>query len=190
MLTIAYIRVSTEDQIWRLDRLTRDTGDQSRLVKLFEQHCVTLHSVNEGRVEVGTAAGRMQAGMHGVFNQYYREHIVENVRMGMQQAAENGRWLPCSVWLRHGQRIPDPQRASSAHPPHLRATGTRAVIQRDRGSDRDEVLDGSPGLLQPCLPRAQPHPRPLVPGHPRSPHHRGHVCSGTAWQRDGPAHRS
>src|SRR5690349_9404024 len=46
--------------VWRLDRLTRDTGDQSRLIRLFEQHCVELHSVNEGRVEVGTAAGRMQ----------------------------------------------------------------------------------------------------------------------------------
>ena len=73
--------------VWRLDRLSRDTGDLTGLVRLFERHCVTLHSVNEGGVDVTTAAGRMQVGVHGVFAQFYREHIVENVRMGMEQAA-------------------------------------------------------------------------------------------------------
>jgi hypothetical protein len=33
---------------------------------------------------VTTAAGRMQVGVHGVFAQFYREHIVENVKMGME----------------------------------------------------------------------------------------------------------
>ena len=78
--------------VWRLDRLTRDTGDQSRLIRLCEKYCVAIHSVNEGPVRVDTASGRMQAGIHGVFAQYYREHVVENVRMGQDQAARKGRW--------------------------------------------------------------------------------------------------
>ena len=98
--------------VWRLDRLTRDTGDQSRLIKLFERHCVTLNSVNEGQVQVDTAAGRMQAGMHGVFAQYYREHIVENVRMGMHEAAQKGRWLnraPSGYSMINGELQPNEQ---------------------------------------------------------------------------------
>ncbi len=79
--------------VWRLDRLSRDGGDLHRLIRLFDKHCVTVHSVNEGQVQVGTAAGRMQAGMHGVFAQYYREHVVENVRLGITEAINKGRWL-------------------------------------------------------------------------------------------------
>ena len=79
--------------VWRVDRLTRDTGDLYQLVRLFEQHCVSLHSVNEGQIDLATATGRMQVGMHGVIAQFQREQIVENVRMGMEQAARKGRWL-------------------------------------------------------------------------------------------------
>jgi site-specific DNA recombinase len=78
--------------VWRLDRLSRDTVDLSTLMRLFERTCVSLHSVNEGRVDLTTAAGRMQVGIHGVFAQFYREHIVENVKLGQQQAVEKGRW--------------------------------------------------------------------------------------------------
>jgi hypothetical protein len=34
--------------VWRLDGLSRDSGDVGALVKLLERHCVKLHSVNEG----------------------------------------------------------------------------------------------------------------------------------------------
>ncbi len=78
---------------WRLDRLSRDTGDLNFLVRMCERHCVTLHPINEGAADLQTASGRMQIGVHGVFAQFYREHIVENVRLGMQHAAQQGRWL-------------------------------------------------------------------------------------------------
>ena len=78
--------------IWSLDRLSRDQGDFDTLVKLFNLHEVRVHSVNEGDLDLGTASGRLQVGIHGVFAQYQREHIVENVHMGMRQAAEQGRW--------------------------------------------------------------------------------------------------
>ncbi len=79
--------------VWRLDRLSRDVGDLSQLIRRFELHCVAVHSVNEGQVDLTTAAGRMQIGIHGVFAQFYREHIVENVKMSMRQLAEAGHWL-------------------------------------------------------------------------------------------------
>ena len=78
--------------IWRWDRLSRDQGDFSRLVKLFQHHGVTVHSVNEGDLDLASASGKMQIGVTGVFAQYYRDQIVENTRMGQRQAAERGRW--------------------------------------------------------------------------------------------------
>jgi site-specific DNA recombinase len=74
--------------IWRWDRLSRDQGDFAILVKLFDRHGVRVHSVNEGELDLASASGRMQIGVHGVFAQYYRDQIVENTRMGQRQAAE------------------------------------------------------------------------------------------------------
>jgi site-specific DNA recombinase len=96
--------------VWRLDRLSRDQGDLNRLVRAFERHCVSLHSINEGKVDLSTAAGRMQIGVHGVFAQFYREHIVENVKMGMEQAAREGKWLnrpPTGYSMINGDLIPN-----------------------------------------------------------------------------------
>lgn len=98
--------------VWRLDRLSRDTGDLSELVRLFERHCVNLHSVNEGQVDLATATGRMQVGMHGVFAQFQREQIVENVKMGMEQAASKGRWLnraPTGYDMANRELVPNKQ---------------------------------------------------------------------------------
>ena len=90
--------------IWRWDRLSRDQGNFASLVKLFNLHGVKVHSVNEGDLDLGSASGRMQIGVHGVFAQYYRDQIVENTRMGQRQAAEQGRWLNrAPTRLRHDQ---------------------------------------------------------------------------------------
>lgn len=79
--------------VWRFDRLARDSADFSKLVRLFELHCVELHSVAEGRAELSTASGKMQLGVHGVFAQYYRDHIVENVTRAIEDGVKAGRWL-------------------------------------------------------------------------------------------------
>ena len=79
--------------VWRLDRLSRDTGDLNELVKQFEAACVSLHSVSEGRIDLNTAAGKLHVGFHGLLAQYYRHSLIENVRMGQDQAVRKGRWL-------------------------------------------------------------------------------------------------
>jgi site-specific DNA recombinase len=45
--------------IWSWDRLSRDQGDFSSLVKLFNSHGVKVHSVNEGHLDLASANGRM-----------------------------------------------------------------------------------------------------------------------------------
>jgi DNA invertase Pin-like site-specific DNA recombinase len=78
--------------VWRWDRLSRDQGDFSHLVKTFGEQGVTVHSVNEGDLDLSSASGKMQIGVTGVFAQYYRDQIVENTKMAQRQAAESGRW--------------------------------------------------------------------------------------------------
>ena len=79
--------------VWRWDRLTRDQADSAKLVKIFKAHHVKVHSVNEGDLDLDSASGQMQIGVHGVFAQYYRDQIMENTRMGQRQAAEKGHWI-------------------------------------------------------------------------------------------------
>lgn len=96
--------------IRRWDRLSRDQGDFSRLVKLFTAHHVIVHSVNEGDLDLASASGKMQIGVTGVFAQYYRDQIVENTRMGQRQAAERGRWqnhAPTGYDMLNGQLVPN-----------------------------------------------------------------------------------
>lgn len=96
--------------IWRWDRLSRDQGDFSHLVKVFTAHGVIVHSVNEGDLDLASASGKMQIGVTGVFAQYYRDQIVENTRMGQRQAAERGRWQnhpPTGYDMLNGQLVPN-----------------------------------------------------------------------------------
>ncbi|HEY5266819.1 MAG TPA: recombinase family protein [Acidimicrobiales bacterium] len=96
--------------VWRWDRLSRDQGDFATLVKLFDRHDIKVHSVNEGDLDLASASGRMQIGVHGVFAQYYRDQIVENTRMGQRQAAEQGRWLnraPTGYDMINGYLVPN-----------------------------------------------------------------------------------
>ena len=79
--------------VWRWDRLTRDTGDGSTLTKLFVDREVKVYSVNEGELDLTSASGRMQIGVHGVFAQFYRDSLIENTKMGQRQAAESGHWI-------------------------------------------------------------------------------------------------
>ena len=123
--------------IWRWDRLSRDQGDFATLVKTFDAHGVKVHSVNEGDMETGTASGRMQIGIHGVFAQYYRDQIVENVSMGMRQAAEQGRWLnraPTGYDMVDGALVPNEAAPLVRRCFALRTTGSSyAVIAREVG---------------------------------------------------------
>ena len=77
--------------VWRLDRLSRNLGDLILLADTFGKNGVGPHSFT-GKIDLSSATGRMFYNILGAFAQFYREQLAENVRMGMQQAAREGRW--------------------------------------------------------------------------------------------------
>jgi site-specific DNA recombinase len=77
---------------WRLDRLSRNLGDLILLADLFGNAGVALHSFTE-KLDLSSATGRMFYNILGSFAQFYREQLAENVRMGLQQAAHEGKWV-------------------------------------------------------------------------------------------------
>ena len=77
---------------WRLDRLSRNLGDLIMLADRFGQAGVALHSFTE-KIDLSSATGRMFYNILGSFAQFYREQLAENVRMGMQQAVRQGKWI-------------------------------------------------------------------------------------------------
>lgn len=95
--------------VWRLDRLSRDLGDLLLLADTFGNADVALHSLSE-RIDLSSATGRMFYSVLGAFAQLYREQLAENVRMGMQQAVREGKWVnrPKTGYdLRDGQLVPN-----------------------------------------------------------------------------------
>jgi site-specific DNA recombinase len=66
---------------------------EGRLLRLFEQHCVNVHSLKEGDLELGSASGRFTAGLHGLLAQLEREKIIENIHLGNEQAVRTGYWI-------------------------------------------------------------------------------------------------
>jgi site-specific DNA recombinase len=77
--------------VWRLDRLSRNLGDLILLAEALSKHGVGLHSFTE-KLDLSSATGRMFYNILGAFAQFYREQLAENVRMGMHQAARQGKW--------------------------------------------------------------------------------------------------
>ena len=62
------------------------------LADRFGQAGVALHSFTE-KIDLSSATGRMFYNILGSFAQFYREQLAENVRMGMQQAVRQGKWV-------------------------------------------------------------------------------------------------
>jgi site-specific DNA recombinase len=76
--------------VWRLDRLSRNLGDLILLADRFARADVGLHSFTE-KLDLSSATGRMFYNILGAFAQFSREQLAENVRLGMQQAARQGK---------------------------------------------------------------------------------------------------
>lgn len=75
--------------VHKLDRLTRNIGDLYDLLELFERHRVKFVSITEN-IDTSTAMGRMFVFLLGIFAQWYRENLAEEVRKGMSQRAKKG----------------------------------------------------------------------------------------------------
>jgi len=78
--------------VWRLDRLSRNLADLILLADTFGEHGVALHSVQE-HLDLSSAAGRMFYNILGTFAQFFREQLVEVVKMGNERAIREGRHI-------------------------------------------------------------------------------------------------
>lgn len=75
--------------VHKLDRLTRNVGDLHELLSLFEKKEIKLVSITEN-IDTSSAMGRMFVYMLGIFAQWYRENLSEEVVKGQKKRAENG----------------------------------------------------------------------------------------------------
>jgi site-specific DNA recombinase len=77
--------------VWRLDRLSRNLGDLVLLADRFGAHGVALHSAQEN-LDL-SSAGRMFYNILGTLAQFFRESLVENVKMGNERAIREGKHI-------------------------------------------------------------------------------------------------
>lgn len=75
--------------VHKLDRLTRNVGDLHNLLMLFDKKEIKLVSISEN-IDTSTAMGRMFVYMLGIFAQWYRENLSEEVYKGARKRAELG----------------------------------------------------------------------------------------------------
>lgn len=74
-----------------LSRFARNVADQGTAIAELGENGVTLLSVAEPNVD-DTAAGRMAAGVHGVFNQYFSDALSEKMKERSAASVRAGRW--------------------------------------------------------------------------------------------------
>ena len=77
---------------YRLDRLSRNTGDFFVFIAELNSYNVQFVSVNE-QFDTKTPIGRAMMSIASVFAQMEREIIAERVRDNMLELAKTGRWL-------------------------------------------------------------------------------------------------
>jgi DNA invertase Pin-like site-specific DNA recombinase len=157
--------------VWRLDRLSRNLSDLILLADTFGKNDVGLHSFTE-KIDLSSATGRMFYNILGAFAQFYREQLAENVRLGMQQAAREGRWVNRP---KMGYDLVGGHLVLNGEAPHgaasVRPTRRGAQLPGDRGADGREVLNGPGGsALQDLSWRSSPERR-MVPRPSRAARH-------------------
>ncbi|SDK13190.1 recombinase family protein [Natronincola ferrireducens] len=77
---------------YRLDRISRNITDFTKLVELLQSHDVAFVSIKE-QFDTSTPMGRAMMYIALVFAQLERETIAERIRDNMIQLARTGRWL-------------------------------------------------------------------------------------------------
>jgi site-specific DNA recombinase len=77
---------------WAPDRLHRSPRDLEDFVEAVERSGVEVATVQAGRVDLGTPAGRMQARMLGNVARFESEHRSARTRLAHEQIAAEGRW--------------------------------------------------------------------------------------------------
>ncbi|HBZ35379.1 MAG TPA: resolvase [Rikenellaceae bacterium] len=77
--------------VWRFNRLSRRLLDTLQIVEKLSYKNIELKSITE-MTELNTLQGRLQLHIMSSFGEYERGQIAENVKMGMDARAKEGRW--------------------------------------------------------------------------------------------------
>lgn len=77
---------------YRLDRISRNTGDFAKLIDELDSRKVEFVSIRDN-FDTTTPTGRAMMMMVSVFSQLERETIAERIRDNMHELAKTGRWL-------------------------------------------------------------------------------------------------
>ena len=101
------------------------------------------------KLDLSTATGRMFFNIIGTFAQFYREQLAENVRMGMQQAVREGKWInrPKTGYdLVDGELVPNDDAPAVRQIFRLRAEGVshREISEQTGHQARNGDGDHSP----------------------------------------------
>jgi len=75
--------------VFKIDRLTRSTGDLVYLVDLFNQKDCAFNSLTES-IDTQTASGRMFLKIIGIFAEFERENIIERTKVGIERKVREG----------------------------------------------------------------------------------------------------
>lgn len=77
---------------YKLDRISRNVKDFSKLMSIFEEHQVTFLSATEN-IETVTPSGKALTYMISVFAELERNTIAERIKDNMLELAKSGVWL-------------------------------------------------------------------------------------------------
>ena len=75
--------------VFKIDRLTRNTGDLVYLIDLFSKYNCAFNSLMES-IDTQTPSGRMFIKIIGIFAEFERENIAERTRLGYERKAKEG----------------------------------------------------------------------------------------------------
>jgi len=118
---------------WAPDRLHRSPVELEHFIDVVEATGTAVATVQSGRVELSTPAGRMQARMLGNVARYESEHRSERTRLAHAQIAAEGRW-------KGGRRpygyVPDPSTRGALVVVEDEAEVIREVVARVIAGER------------------------------------------------------
>lgn len=82
--------------VWKISRLARKQLDFLNIIEIFKQNNINFFSLSEA-IDDSTPTGTAMLQMMGTFAELERNQIVENVKMGMNQRAREGKWNGGSI---------------------------------------------------------------------------------------------
>lgn len=112
--------------VYSSDRWTRKLAHGLILREEMLKFGVELHTVNRGKSE-DTPESRMTENIEGVFNEYWREKILESCKRGRRQKASEGKW-PGTAHPPYGYRRDGQGRESSMTIDEREATIVRRIF--------------------------------------------------------------